>query len=69
MHLIHESTIRNTDGLYEIRLIIVKEADNFKQYVYKLSSEYAVRNFERYYQMGRGFHGIALKILNKWKVR
>ena len=68
MHLIYESTTKDYNGIIEISVYIVNEFDNFKKYVYKLSSEYAVRRFFFYFRKGKQFHGIALSILNKFKI-
>lgn len=68
MYLTHQSTIRQPDGLFEIDISIVNKPNNFKKYNYKIASEWATRQFDMYYRKGRKFHGIALSILNKFKV-
>jgi hypothetical protein len=69
MHLVHYGTKRNTNGLFEISIAIVKEFDNIRNYVYKLNSEFGVRQFEYYYRRGKGFAGVALRTLNEFKVK
>jgi len=68
MYLIHKSTIKDYNGVIEISVCIVNEYDNFKKYVYNLSSEYAARRFFFYFRKGKQFHGLALSILNKFKI-
>jgi hypothetical protein len=67
MHIIHESTVKQTSGLYEVSIYIVNEYNNFKKYIYKIGSEWAVRQFHMYYRKGTGMHGTALTILNRFK--
>lgn len=63
MHLIHESTIKNIDGIIDVTIYIIN--DKIRKYTYYLTSSYAVEKFERLYKKGRGFHGVALKILKE----
>ena len=67
MHLIHEATIKNPDGVIDIHLYIVN--DHIKKYTYHLESEFAARQFHFLYRKGKGMHGAALKILNRFKIR
>ena len=68
MYLLHESTIKNTNGVIEITVIIVNKPVNFKKYTYKIGSEYAARAFHNLYRKGRKLHGKALALLNEWKL-
>lgn len=67
MHLIHESTVRQPDGIIEISLCIVN--DKIRPYTYKIASEWAAGRFEFYYNKGKGLHGCALSILNRFKIK
>lgn len=67
MHLIHEATVRQPDGIIEISLYIVN--DKIRPYTYRLTSEWAAKRFEFYYKKGKGLHGCALAILNKFKIK
>lgn len=69
MHLIYEVMTKNCCGDFEVSVIIVNEPNNFKKYDYRIGSEYALRRFLSYYRKGRGCHGIALSILNKFKIK
>jgi hypothetical protein len=66
MYLIHESTVKTLEGVYEVTVHIVKDTDR-KRYTYVISSEYAVRRFHHLYRKSRNLHGRALAILNKFK--
>ena len=68
MHIIHESTIRNESGVFEVTIFIVNE-NSTKQYTYGLSSAWAVDKFEKLYRKGRVFHGKALQFLNKFQLK
>jgi hypothetical protein len=67
MYLIHEATIKNFDGVIDVHVHVVKE---FKRsvYIYHIRSEWAVRQFSKFYRRGRKFHGRALKYLNDFKI-
>lgn len=65
MKIIHQATIKNVDGVIDIDIYIVN--DKIKRYIYNLKSEYAVRKFHALYR--KGFHGKALAILNKFKIK
>ncbi len=67
MHLIHEATTKQPDGIIDIHLYIVN--DKIRKYVYHLSSEWAARMFQFYYKKGRGLHGVALALLNRYKIK
>ena len=67
MHLIHEATVKNPNGVIDIHLYIVN--DKIRRYVYHLSSEWAARKFFFYYKKGRRLHGTALSYLNKFKIK
>jgi len=70
MYLILESTIKQIDGVIDICIVIVEpEKSRKKSYTYHLSSEYAVRKFSALYRKGRKFHGKALAVLNKFKIK
>ena len=68
MYLIHEATPKHPDGVIDVHVQIVNK-NKRKGYVYSLSSEWAVRRFHFYYRKGRRFHGLALAILNKFKLK
>jgi hypothetical protein len=67
MYLIHISTIKNTDGIIDITVHIVKDHKS-KRYDYRISSEWAAEQFHKFYRKGRKFHGKALQYLNKFKI-
>jgi hypothetical protein len=70
MYLIHESTIKNTDGTIEITVIAVNSDNNsMRKYVYNIASEYAADKFHNMYRRGKKLHGKALAILNKYKIK
>ena len=68
MYLIHEATIKNFDGIIDVHIHIVKD---FKRnsYIYHIRSEWAVRQFSKFYRMGRKFHCRALSYLNNFKIK
>ena len=68
MYLIHESTIKNPDGVIDVDFSIVND-QQVKSYRYHLRSEWAAEKFHRMYRKGRKFHGRALTILNKFKIQ
>ena len=68
MYLQHIGTIKNTDGIIDIEISIVK-GNKAKNYNYHLPSEYAAEKFHILYRKGRDFHGKALTILNKFKIK
>lgn len=59
MTLIHESTIKNTNGLFEIGIIL-----NNKRYTYFLNSLYKVEQFGMLHKQ-KQTHGKAIAFLNK----
>lgn len=70
MYLIHKSTIKNSDGVIDIDVIVVNEKTmKPKQYTYHLSSEYAAKKFHSLYTKGKKLHGTALNLLNKFKIK
>lgn len=69
MHLIYEGVKKYCGGDFDVSVVIVNEPNNFKKYDYRIGSEYALRRFLSYYRKGKGFHGIALSILNKFKIK
>lgn len=68
MYLIHEATIRNFDGVIDIHVRIVN-GFKFGNYVYHISSEWAGRRFHFWYRKGREYHGLALAVLNRFKIK
>jgi hypothetical protein len=66
MKIIHRSTIKNVDGVIDIDICIVDDL-KFKEYTYRLNSEYAARKFHSLYR--KGYHGRAMVILNKFKIK
>ena len=66
MKIIHRSTIKNCDVVIDIDICIVDDL-KFKKYTYRLGSEYAARKFHALYK--KGYHGRALVILNKFKIK
>jgi len=68
MYLQHLSTVKHSDGLIDIDVIIINEKRS-KKYTYTLSSEFLARKFHNLYQKGKGCHGRALTILNKSKIK
>lgn len=73
MYLIHESTIKNTDGVIDISVIVVSKLTGgykkMKRYTYNVSSEFAARQFHSLYKKGRKLHGKALNVLNQFKLK
>lgn len=67
MYLIHESTIKNPDGVIDIVVYVVR-GFNMKRYEYHIGSAAAEKKFHRMYRKGRRLHGRALAILNKFKI-
>ena len=67
MYLQHVSSIKHPDGLIDINIIIINKKT--KEYTYTLSSEFLARQFHKLYRKGRQFHGKALTILNKSKIK
>jgi hypothetical protein len=68
MHIIHQATIKNPDGIIDIDLFIVNDPEKPKHYIYHLKSEYIAEKFHQYYRRGRGFHRTCLALLNKHKI-
>lgn len=68
MHLRHNSTIKNMDGMIDIDLFIINDS-TCKQYVYHLSSEFAAEKFQKLYRKGERYHGKALTVLNDFKIK
>lgn len=68
MYLIHRGTIKNTDGVIDVEVSIVKDK-KVNTYNYHLSSDHAAEKFHAFYRKGRDFHGKALAILNKFKIK
>ena len=62
MKLMHESTVKNYDGLIDISVYVVNE-NKAKRYTYTLSSEFAAREFFSLYK--RRKPGAALNFLKK----
>jgi len=67
MYLQHISTINDFEVI-EIDLFIVN-AKKFKRYRYYLRSKFAAEQFHLLYRRGRKFHGKALTVLNKFKIK
>jgi hypothetical protein len=67
MHLLHEATVKNTDGTYEITVYIIEDGKRRGPYTYLIPSEKEVEDFLRLYR--RGCHGKALQILNKHRTK
>jgi len=68
MYLIHESTIKEANGMIEISVIVVNGKKNFKRYTYDIPSQKAAEMFHSLYRKGSKCHGKALSILNKSKI-
>ena len=68
MHIIHEATVKNFDGIIDVTIYIVKNKTR-KKYEYHIRSEWAVRQFSFFYHKGNKFHGKALSFLNKFKIK
>ena len=66
MYLVHKSTIKNTDGVIDIDLLVV-DGMKINSYTYHLSSDWAAEKFHKLYR--KGHHGRALVILNKFKIK
>lgn len=66
--LLHESTIKQMDGVIEITVFIVKE-NKRARYTYKMNSEFFARKFHDLYRKGRKCHGKALTVLNKNQIK
>lgn len=62
MTLLHLSTIRQPDGLFEIDILIDR-----RQYTYYISSSSVVDRFMTAYKR-KATHGKAVAILNKFKL-
>lgn len=62
MKLLHLSTTKHVDGVYDIDVKIDQ-----KVYTYHIASDYAVKRFEGYARRSATF-GRAVAVLNKWKV-
>lgn len=69
MYLIHESTIKNPNGVIEISVQIVNGKTSRKHYNFELTSQKAAEEFHWYYRLGRKCHGKAISILNKNKIK
>ena len=69
MYLMHESTIRQPNGIIEITVGIVNESENCKKYTYRIGSEYKARRFHNLYRKSRKLHGKALAILNESNIK
>jgi hypothetical protein len=67
MYLIHESTIKNPDGVIDITVHVIEKKTR-KKYEYHLSSQKAAETFHSLYRKGSKCHGKALSILNKNKI-
>ena len=67
MVLLHESTIRTPEGVFEITVHVVKN-DKRKRYTYRLPSEYLKNKFINLYRNGEKTAGKALAVLNKNKL-
>jgi hypothetical protein len=68
MYLIHESTIKHTNGMIEISVIVVNGKKNFRHYTYDIPSQKVAEEFHSLYRKGSKCHGKALSILNKSKI-
>jgi len=68
MYLIHESTIKHTNGVIEINVVVVNGEKNFKRYTYDIPSQKAAETFHSLYLKGSKCHGKALSILNRSKI-
>ena len=69
MHLLHESTIKNADGTYEITIYFVKEGTSLGPYTYLIPSQKDVEDFGMWCKKGLKFQGKALKILRKHRTK
>lgn len=70
MYLIHEATVKNTDGVIDVTVYVVEpEARTCKKYDYHLASRQAAERFHKLYRRGRSLHGKALAVLNKNKIK
>lgn len=67
MHLLHNATV-DQGGIIDIDIYIIDDAKQ-KRYIYRLDSEYAIRRFYQLYRKGKAFHGRALAVLNKFKIK
>jgi hypothetical protein len=68
MHIIHESTIKQENGIVEVSVYIVNEK-TAKHYTYGLQSDWAAEQFHKFYRKGRKFHGRALQYLKKFQIK
>ena len=68
MYLIHLSSIKHIEGTIDIDVFIVNEK-KAKKYTYTLPSEFFAEKFHKLYKKGKKFHGKALTILNKSKIK
>ncbi len=70
MKLLHEATIKNTDGTIEITIWILNpEAEKkCRQYTYVVNSEWVAKKFLSLYKR-KATHGKALALLNKFKIK
>ena len=68
MYIIHEATIKQPNGIFDVCVVVI-DKDKKHTYTYPLTSEKDVRSFEFLYKKGRTFHGKALVLLNKNKLK
>lgn len=68
MYLIHESTVKQPNGVIEVTVLVVNESGSRKRYTFVLRSAMVAELFQFYYNKGRGLHGVALTVLNRHKI-
>ena len=68
MYLIHESTVRNFDGVIDITVHVVNKKAR-KRYEYHLASQSKAEEFHRLYRQGNKCHGKALTVLNRNQIK
>ena len=69
MYLIHESTIKQPNGVIEISVQVINGKTSRKHYDYELASQKAAEDFYQLYLLGSKCHGKAISILNKNKIK
>jgi hypothetical protein len=67
MHIIHEATVRNTDGVIDISIVVVANYKR-KSYTYHLNSEEKAKEFHSLIR-NRKRHGQAINLLNRSQIK
>jgi hypothetical protein len=62
MYLIHKATIKHTNGLFEVDVLVVKERKIY-DYSFFFNSEIPINKFHSFYKQGRKLHHLAMRIL------